>query len=114
MTRYRLQLDLSKAAENAPANLRAQVQQAIQALGRSGLIPAQVWVDRAGRLRRFSFSATATVGSSSRRIVESYDFFGFGTQVHVTAPPGGEVLDFTPFLTQLGSSLGSGTVTSSS
>jgi hypothetical protein len=107
-THYRVQLDLAKALQQVPAGQRAAAQQALQALG-TGIVPADVWLDRQNRLRRFSLTLHTTTAGATATIVETFEFSAFGTPVSVSAPPSSDTVDFT----QLFSGLGTGASSSS-
>jgi hypothetical protein len=109
-THYEITIDLAKAVQKAPASQRAQVQQAAIAIGGSRTIPAGVWIDARGRIRRFSSTVDVRQSSGTAHVIGTFEYSNFGTRVSVTAPPAGEVLDFSQFLGQLGSSLGGANV----
>jgi hypothetical protein len=96
-THYRANVDLTKAAAEAPPAVRAQVEQAAQAVGQT--IPVDVWVDGQGRLRQLIVSvdpgkAQAPDGgvlSGTGPVVVTVDLWGFGAPVTVTAPPADQV-----------------------
>jgi hypothetical protein len=92
-THYHADLDLTKAAANAPSGSRAKVEQAAQAAGQT--IPVDVWIDGQGRLRQLKASfdpskVQALAGVTARSpgaMVATLDLWGFGTPVNVTPPP---------------------------
>jgi hypothetical protein len=95
-TRYTASLDLERALTRIhdPAR-RAIVQHGLDELGVSK-IPARVWLDAAGRLRKLELSidlraAAARLGGrpgSDPKIVESFELYDFGVPVDVQAPTG--------------------------
>jgi hypothetical protein len=94
-TRYRVAIDAEQAVNSAPEEQRDEVRNSIGALG-SATIPADVWVDGKGRLRkirlRVAASSTKTKGSIT------FEYFDLGARVNVEAPPASEVVDFQELL----------------
>jgi hypothetical protein len=108
-THYRAAVDLTKAAADAPAAVRARVEQAAQAVGQT--VPVDVWVDGQGRLVQLTTSvdptkiqAPAAAGSGaigsglagsglagSGPVAVTVDLWNFGMPVVVTAPPADQV-----------------------
>jgi hypothetical protein len=94
-TRYRVVLDLREAARkgNAEAIARAE------ALFGTARIPADVWLDEDGRLRKFEMrqSITSPGGASASagaaEVSVSLTLPEFGVPVKVTAPPASQVAD---------------------
>lgn len=96
-THYHADVDLTKAATDAPAASRAKLQQAAQAAGQT--IPVDVWIDNQGRLRRLKASVDlsklqardgVTVNHTGT-IVTTLELWNFGTPVNVTPPPADQV-----------------------
>ena len=77
-----------------PANVRAQVRKALQQLGTKG-IPADVWVDSNGLLRRESVSVAFGQALQGATMSMTMNLHDFGTTVSVSAPPADEVFDAT-------------------
>ena len=65
-----------------------------------------MWIDTQGRIRRVSSTVDVRQGTGTAHTTETFEYSNFGTDVSVSAPPAREVLDFSQFLGQLGSSLG--------
>jgi hypothetical protein len=103
-THYRIHLDLAKAVQSAPPAQRAQIQSSIDALGGSGILPADIWIDRQGRPRKISLSFTAKTETTSISGSESFEYSDFGAAVSITAPPANQVADFSQLFSQLGGS----------
>ena len=65
----------------------------------SASIPAQVWVDDLGRLRKLSFRVdiASTTAANSARVqpvtAATYQYYDFGVRIHVKAPPANQVTD---------------------
>jgi hypothetical protein len=92
-TRYRVVVDVKRAARALPA-FGQQVAAVERATGtRLGRIPYDVWVGE-GRLRRVRFSMPAVVSGVSGRAVQTVTFVSYDRPVRITAPPRGQV--FTP------------------
>lgn len=97
---YRLQLDLARLVERAPEEQRKTLR---AELGRrtEKTLPVEIWIDDVGRARRFVIEldeAPATV-----------DFFDFGVDTDVQAPPQDEVFDGAEFFEGSVEESGSGT-----
>lgn len=99
-THYRATIDIDKAIEDAPADMKKQLQTQFEALG-SEAIPADVWIDDEGRLRRQDISmdlskaqGAAGGGQGPTEVKVSIEMYGFGTDVDVQPPPASEVTDF--------------------
>ena len=91
---YRAAIDLSKAAEKIPDGRSAdEVKQLFASSGVSSF-PVDVWIDRAGRVRRESFSFSAAQMSMEMTI----EFTRFGVSVDTTAPPADQVMDAAALL----------------
>jgi hypothetical protein len=94
-THYRIHLDLAKAVQSAPPAQRAQIQSSIDALGGSGILPADLWIDRQGRPRKIALSFTVKTAMTSVSGSESFEYSDFGAAVSITAPPASQVADFS-------------------
>ena len=94
-TRYRVSIDADQAVNNAPEDQRDEVRNTVGALG-SKTIPADVWVDAKGRLRKVRLHVAAS--STTTKGSVSFEYFDLGTQVNVAAPPANEVVDFQDLL----------------
>jgi hypothetical protein len=94
-TRYRVSIDADQAVNNAPEDQRDEVRNTVGALG-SKTIPADVWVDAKGRLRKVRLHVAAS--STTTKGSVSFEYFDLGTQVNVEAPPANEVVDFQDLL----------------
>jgi hypothetical protein len=104
-THYQVTLDLDKATQGQDA----QTQQATQALEKelgTHTLPAQVWLDDQGRLRKFTVDETLTgamPGNDSTAAKPTgpihFQFTAtltdFGTPVNVTAPAADQTTDLT-------------------
>ncbi|GHF68996.1 hypothetical protein FHX82_003495 [Amycolatopsis bartoniae] len=100
---YDVTLDLDKAAAGRSPQAQQATQRLEQQLG-SHTLPAQVWVDDQGRLRKLVMdekitpqTTAAQNGASTGPVTVSITetFSDFGTPVTVTAPPADQVADVT-------------------
>lgn len=94
-TRYRAKLDLDQAVAKAPDDQRTEVTSSVQALG-SGTVPADVWVDGKGRVRRIQLRVGSSSAGNRGSVV--FEYFDLGSQVSVEQPPASEVVDFADIL----------------
>jgi len=98
---YRLTLELERLIETAPARDRAGLRKELEAR-KSKTQPVEIWIDDAGLARRV------------RVVVESdpvtIDFFDFGVEVDVEAPPDDQVEDFDAFFGVDYTEVGSGEI----
>jgi hypothetical protein len=108
-THYQASLDLGKAVDRAdvPPALRKNLQELLTQSGADAPnIPADVWVDSDGLVRRirlqldlgsFLGSAGANGAGTAPSITVSMDLFDFGAPVEVVAPPADRVTDLKDF-----------------
>lgn len=88
-THYRADIDPNKAADRMPDKKSADaVKQLFQSSGVSS-VPVDVWIDRAGRVRRESMKFSTSEMSMDMTI----EFTRFGVPVDVTPPPADQVMD---------------------
>jgi hypothetical protein len=103
-THYQATIDLNKAAQRIPDRKTADsVKQMFSAAGVSSF-PIDVWIDRAGRVRRESFKFAAAGTAMSMTIT----FTAFGTPVDVTPPPADQVMDAGALLGAVGAGTSGG------
>lgn len=95
--RYRLTLDLERLINTAPARHRAALRRELEERERQ-LEPIEIWIDDAGLARRMRF----VVDSDP----VSIDFFDFGIDVDVQAPPADQVEDLDALFQEVGSGAG--------
>ena len=106
-TRYTGRLDFRKALEEGidglglPAAERQRAREGMQRmldqLGANG-VPFEVFVDDDGLLRRMRMDLSMTVEGESMTMAMKMDYFDFGTDVNVHAPPPSDVFDATGLL----------------
>lgn len=101
-TRYKAKLDLRKAIEASADELglskqeQEQLQRAAEHLSAQAglkLLPVEVFVDAQGLLRRMRVNLKASPGAASFSLVQTTDYYDFGVDVDVKAPPKSQVLD---------------------
>jgi hypothetical protein len=95
-THYRVRINPALAVRNAPDEIREQARAAVRAFGTKA-IPAHVWVDHAGRLRKLRLRVGDGTLAYPRGSV-AFEYFDLGAEVSVAAPPPNEVLDFAEIL----------------
>ncbi|HEY3607621.1 MAG TPA: hypothetical protein VGL06_08980 [Pseudonocardiaceae bacterium] len=106
-THYTVLIDLDKAAEGQNTQAQNAVHVLEQQLG-THTIPAQVWLDGEGRLRKIAMRETLTGAATSTPPTTtpngniSFDFTAtlsdFGVPVDITAPPANQTTDLTKLL----------------
>lgn len=115
-THYRVTLDLEKAGQALAPGQRAAFDKAIARLGTSSL-PADVWIDGDGRLRKMSWSqdlsklglpAGTPGGRPSGTMRFEMELFDFGVEADVVLPPASETVDLPSMLGSLRGSLPAG------
>lgn len=89
---YAVELDLAKLVERAPAKYRETLRSELERRAEK-TVPVEVWIDDADRARR----VVVAIDGGEAQI----DFFDFGLDVDVQAPPADEVLDFAQALDEL-------------
>jgi hypothetical protein len=102
-THYHATIDLAKSVDTAdvPQGMRESMK---QLAGLFGTVPADVWIDADGRMRRERIaidfgkilsglgSGTRDAQTENAVMTETLDFYDFGTPVHVEAPPADQVV----------------------
>ena len=103
-TRYEAKLDLTKATEATADELglteqqRALLLRAAQELAKqSGLktLPVEVYVDGEGLLRRLRIAMKTVTGPARFSLTQTMDYYDFGVDVDVQAPPEAQVFDLS-------------------
>lgn len=99
-THYTGTIDVAKASAKLHNDM---AKAAVQKLADSGVttMPVDVFLDDKGRLRRFVEHLTLTLNGTTRSLSVAIDFYDFGTQVKVEAPPPAEVMDGSEILAVL-------------
>jgi hypothetical protein len=112
-THYRASIDLTKALDQLPSDVRdmlgVDADQLGQALSKmrgelgADVLPMDVWIDGDGLLRKFRMNMSVAGGGVETRM-EMYDY---GVDVSVQAPPADQVTDLGATLGNLGGYSGS-------
>jgi hypothetical protein len=110
-TQYHAELDLRKALEQAPAEVRERARASIEQLDEllaDDTMPVDVWIDRRGLPRRMSFAYEVKIPDSEDTFDVRYslEIGDYGTRVRIKPPPESQVTDFTQLLQQAGASPG--------
>lgn len=98
-TEYQAHISLHKLAAQVRARDGAQAARAVQqqskALG-TATVPVDVWIGPHHQVRQIRYRSTVpATGGTSRTVMLTVTFTGFGTPVHVTPPPAGQTTDIT-------------------
>ena len=80
------------------AALRRAAQQLADQVG-TKTIPVEVFVDADGRLRRLNMDLSMIVQGQRLATEQTVDYYDFGVDVDVDAPPASQVYDLTKQLT---------------
>ena len=104
VTRYTAKLDLRKSvdasldqlelSDEQEAALRRAAEQLADQVG-TKTIPVEVFVDDDGRLRRLNMDLSMTVQGQRLALEQTVDYYDFGIEVDVDAPPASQVYDLT-------------------
>jgi hypothetical protein len=100
-THYTVSINLDKSVTSQNAQAQTAVHVLEQQLG-SHTLPAQVWLDTQGRLRKLTIDATmrgaastSTPSNGNIKFQFTATLSDFGVPVHVTAPPASQTTDVT-------------------
>ena len=103
-TRYTAKLDLRKSIEASAKELelteeqRALLRQAAEQLVEqveTDTLPVEVYIDDDGLLRRLALDLSMNVEGQQLSMKQTTDFYDFGVDVDVDAPPASQVFDLT-------------------
>ncbi len=97
-THYRGTIDLEKAAELVPSTDRAKLRSTfaqLRTLTGGTSLPIDVWVDSSHRVRRFAIEYAMTIKGEHAHSAVTIEYFDFGPQPPVSAPPENQVFDAT-------------------
>jgi hypothetical protein len=107
-TRYRVSIDLRRVVAALPKADQASARAALKEAGVS-ILPADVWVDGSGLLRRLSTSLSFKAQGSKVGLRLSVDLYDYNKPLRIAAPPPEQVADGSQLLAQLlGGLMGSG------
>jgi hypothetical protein len=95
-THYRVTLDLQKAAE-AGGQEAATTQEMLQSMSTT-TVPADVWIDGEGRMRKMTYALEMNVGGQAFSSDTTVELWDFGVAVDVTPPAEGEIVDLDEVL----------------
>lgn len=104
VTHYKVSLDLKKAAEAAKKALGDEQEALGSAISKlEGELPAEVWIDEEGRMRRLSFNLKDVPGAPAEAAGGfSMDMYDFGVVVDdLKVPAPDQVTDFAELLSQV-------------
>lgn len=103
-TRYTASIDLGRVAEELSGVARDSAQHAASALGEP--VPADLWVDGEGRLRKLTVTVdlakvdgapssrnTASAVGADGTATATFELYDFGTDIDVSPPPADQVSD---------------------
>jgi hypothetical protein len=98
-THYRATVDLRKFPQTLPAGQRRSARQSVErliSLSGSSKVPTEVWIDGRGLVRRQQSTLSLPAPNGARqRVVQQLEFYDFGANVRVQAPPRDQVIDAT-------------------
>jgi hypothetical protein len=101
VTHYLFTLNLrayfDRVGNEAKALNSSSLAQSLESLGKIvdlSAVPGEAWLDGQGRVRRFSFSITATQNGDKVTATDDFRFSRFGEPVVVTAPAASDTVPF--------------------
>jgi hypothetical protein len=97
-THYRTTVHLEQALETAPASQQSTIQSLIDA--GTSLLPADVWIDGEGLVRKISFEFPATDQPGAGAV--TMELSDFGVEVTLDTPPDDEVTDIGELQSEVG------------
>lgn len=99
-TAYTGVFDYQKAAAAATGPAKAQLEKSLTGL-KDTTVPFTALVDAQGRMRKFTQQLTLDIGGQSGEAALVLEFFDFGLEIDVEAPPAAEVTRDSPLLDQV-------------
>lgn len=93
-THYRFTTDLADLAESGPEELRSSYQSLIDLTGLE-TIPTEVWIDDDDLVRRLQLEVEIDQGGQQVNQTTTVEYFDFGVEVDVEAPPEEDVVDIS-------------------
>lgn len=90
-TRFRVQVDLRRAAD-ALSGRAAAVAQGLRRLRGRDDLPIDVWIDEADRVTRLRYAVEPEVAGTRITVVSDLELWDFGTPVDITAPTPAELV----------------------
>jgi hypothetical protein len=105
-THYRAEIDLDKAADSAPENLRDAVRMSIETMKQqmgTTTIPLDVWIGDDGFVHRMTMHMqTGDDAPQPFEMDMTMEFYDFGEPVKVEIPEPSQVYDMTEMMTGMG------------
>jgi LppX_LprAFG lipoprotein len=90
-THYKGNLDPRRAAQQLPPDYRDRYMKTLEATGATGPMPADLWIDGKGMIRRIQLSGRATVQGKQSTTRTTIEYFDFGAPVDIKLPPASQV-----------------------
>ena len=92
-THYSFTLDLQRVLQEVPDELKKSIQAVID-LG-AGDVPGEIWIDEDGLARKMTYEMNQTIQGQEMEQRMELEYYDFGVEVEVEAPPPGDVVDLT-------------------
>lgn len=93
-TRYRVQVDLKRAAKRSPKGAaKRSIDRLISTLGGSTILPVDVWIDGDHLVRRQHVSYGATVAGARSAFDITTDYTAYGAKLDAQPPAAGDTFD---------------------
>ena len=92
-THYRAVVDFDKVAQARPSE-KSSIQRIEQVTGVKR-VPVEIWVDRAGYVRKLTQAMTMRLPQGTMKMTTTYELSDFGQHVAVTPPPTDQVVDLS-------------------
>ena len=89
-TRYDFSIDIDAAAEQLPSGDREAFEKSLSSF-KSDELPASIWVDDEGRMRRLRYEIRSESDKASVVITSTMELYEFGVDVTVEPPPAEQV-----------------------
>lgn len=100
-TRYRVRIDLEKAAEESAAIIdREAFDRFVESTG-SDTVRVEVWIDDDNQVRRLRMPFPRPKEAGNGEALLTLEYYDFGEGVEVSEPPAGEIVDFGELLEQV-------------
>lgn len=101
-TRYRARIDLERAAREAGAVTDEESFQRFLATIDAETLRVDVWIDDDNRVRRIRMPMPLAADAGGGEVVVETEYYDFGADLDVVAPPSDDVVDLGPLLERLG------------
>ncbi len=90
-THYKGSIDPKRAAEQVPPESRDEYLKFLQETGSGEIMPADLWVDEQGLIRRLQFQGEATVQGRHSASTTTIEYYDYGSPVTIQLPPPSEI-----------------------